>query len=75
MTGLNRQRQYDQLLGSIKALENLEARIFELNRQKTTIMRQAHYCGLSRVALRAIIRLRRDNKCPDSMVISIYEGL
>lgn len=70
----DRNHDYDQLLGMLRACENIERQVYELNRQKTKIMREATACGFSRVAIRHILRMRRKGKCPDDHILGIYEG-
>ena len=72
---MTRNSDYDQLLGMLKACEALEREVYELNRRKTKIMREATACGFNRVALRHLLRIRRDGKCPDDHVPGTYEGL
>lgn len=66
---------FDQLLGSVKAVENLDRKIKRLNMEKSLIMRRANACGLDRVALRDILRMRRRGECPDDLVPSTYVSL
>lgn len=72
---MTRNSDYVQLLGMLKACEELERRVNELNRRKTKILREAKACGFERLAIKHIMRLRRQGKCPDDRVPGTYEGL
>ena len=68
---------YDQLVGLLKAVEKIELRIYQLNREKTKVMRQVNACGFDRVAFRELVRIRRKAKkpMPDDRVPELYNGL
>lgn len=68
-------RDYDQLLGYVKALEAVERRLEALAKEKSGLLREAQACRFNKRALRELMRLRELGSCPDIDVPTVYEAL